>query len=880
MMNRRTQLGLRVASLLTALVGIINLVSAVTPGAPERVDWLRDIFPFEARASGHLFSAIAGFLLLTLAANLLRRKRVAWLMAMVLLLVSIISHLIKGFDYEESLLSGALLIQLWLMRAVFTAQSDRPSVIQGIRVLIGALLFTLAYGTLGFFLLDRQYSTPFSLPGALLQTLAMFFTANSGGLHPTGRFGRFFADSIYIVGASTLLSALWLLLRPVIFRQGADADQRERARAIVEQFGHSSLACFALLDDKSYYFSPSGQTVIAYVPKGRGAIALGDPIGPAADRTEAIVGFQAFCNRNDWQPAFYQTLEDDLEIYRSLGFKTLKIGEEAIVNLTTFTLEGKPGRNLRTAMNKLTKQGYQVKFYSPPISAALLQELRAISNQWLAHIGGAEKKFSLGWFNDDYLRACEIAVVHNQAGNPVAFANVVPEYQVPEATIDLMRHQEDIEKGTMDFLFVSMFQHFKELKYEGFNLGLAALSGVGEAYESTRLEKGMRYLYEHLNQFYNFQGLRAYKDKFHPDWKPRYFVYPQLAALPNVTIALVRADSGDRLGDYFGTQFLSTTLANSFKRVSALIPALIALSLFGLSLWAISQEIQKYGPQAIVGSLKEISVSGLLLALGLTAVNYIVLTSYDELATRYVRQPLTYSKVALVSIISYAVSNSIGFALLSGSAIRYRFYSRWGFSIGKIAQIITFCNISFWMGMFAVGGLIFSTAPMSLPSQLQLPFSSVRPVGHLFLVTICAYLIWSAIGRQSLRIKQWVLPHLPLPLSLAQVSVTSCDWVLAATVLYVLLPPTALLSFGSFFGIYLLAQLTGIISSVPGGLGVFETVLILLLSPLIAADQLLGALIAYRAIYYFVPLLIAVILILFYEFRQQTHSASENSLLK
>ncbi len=880
MMNRRTRLGLKVASLLTALVGIINLVSAVTPGAPERIDWLRDIFPFEARASGHLFSAIAGFLLLTLAANLLRRKRVAWLMVMGLLIVSIISHLVKGFDYEESLLSGALLVQLWLMRSIFTAQSDRPSIIQGIRVLIGALLFTLAYGTLGFFLLDQQYSTPFSLPEALLQTLAMFFTADSGGLEPTRRFGKFFADSIYIVGASTLLSALWMLLRPVIFRQGADADERNRARTIVEQFGHSSLACFALLDDKSYYFSPSGQTVIAYVPKGRGAIALGDPIGPVADRLAAIGGFQAFCNHNDWQPAFYQTAEDDLEIYRSLGFKTLKIGEEAVVNLKTFTLEGKPGRNLRTAMNKLTKQGYRVEFYSPPISAALLQDLRAISNQWLAHVGGAEKKFSLGWFDDDYLQMCEIAVVHNQAGNPVAFANVVPEYQVPEATIDLMRHQEDIEKGTMDFLFISMFQHFKDLKYEGFNLGLAALAGVGETYESTRLEKGMRYLYEHLNQFYNFQGLRAYKDKFHPDWKPRYFVYPQLAALPNVTVALVRADSGDRLGDYFGTQFLSTALANSFKKVSALIPALIAVSLFGLSLWAISQEIQKYGSQAIVASLREISLSGLLLSLGLTAVNYIVLTSYDELATRYVRQPLAYSKVAIVSIISYAVSNSIGFALLSGSAIRYRFYSRWGFSIGKIAQVITFCNISFWMGMFAVGGLIFSIAPMSLPSQLRLPFSSVRPVGHLFLGAICAYLIWSAIGRQSLRIKQWVLPHLPLPLSLAQVAVTSCDWVLAAAVLYVLLPPTASLSFGSFFGIYLLAQLTGIISSVPGGLGVFETVLILLLSPLIATDQLLGALIAYRAIYYFVPLLIAAILILFYEFRQQAHLGRKNSLLK
>ncbi len=154
-MDRRTRLGVWSAALFTAGVGVVNLVSAVAPGLPDRVHWLRQLFPFEVRASGHLFSAISGFLLLTLAANLLRRKRVAWIAVVCLLVVSIISNLVKGLDYEEGILSAALLGQLLLMRKVYTAQSDRPSVIQGIRVLFGALLFTLAYGTLGF-LLFRQ----------------------------------------------------------------------------------------------------------------------------------------------------------------------------------------------------------------------------------------------------------------------------------------------------------------------------------------------------------------------------------------------------------------------------------------------------------------------------------------------------------------------------------------------------------------------------------------------------------------------------------------------------------------------------------------------------------------------------------------------------
>ena len=547
---KKNKLGLIIISLLTGLVGILNLVSAVTPGIPSRVAIIQELYPFEVRAGSHIFAAISAFMLLTLALRLWHRKRLAWLLATGLIIISIISNLLKGLDIEETIPALILLVLLLVLRQQFTALSDRPSIAQGVRVLFGALLFTLAYGTTGFFLMEKQYTTQFNFPQAIIQTLAIFFTTDNGGLKPTTRFGEFFITSLYVIAASSLIYAFWMLLRPVILPVGGTEAEREQAKKIIEQYGRSSLAHFCLLPDKNYYFSSSGQTVIAYVPKGRGAVALGDPIGEPEDLKDAIVGYREFCYCNDWYPAFYQTLPDHLKLYKSLGFKAVKIGEEAIVDLPTFTTQGKVGRNLRNALNRFNKLGYGVKFWQPPIEDERLDKLKIISDEWLNEVQGSEKQFSLGWFDYDYLRNCEIATVESNSGEIIAFTNIIPEYQLNEITVDLMRKRQETEHGVMEFLFISLFQHYKELNYDSFNLGLSALSGLKENRESPRLEGGLDYLYQHLNRFYNFQGLRGFKSKFNPRWEPRYLIYPSLATLPDVVVALVRADSGDRLWDY------------------------------------------------------------------------------------------------------------------------------------------------------------------------------------------------------------------------------------------------------------------------------------------------------------------------------------------
>ena len=223
---------------------MVNLLSTVTPSLSEQVAWLQEIFPFQVRADGYLLAAITGFILLTLETNLLRRKRVAWLLTISLLIVFIISNSLKGFDYEESLLAAVLLVQLLFMRGAFVAASDRHSIAQGVRVLIGALLFTLGLWHCWLFPTQSAIHSQLHPPRSSYSKPGDVFYSGQCRLEPTTQYGRFFANSIYLVGAATLLYALVMLLRPVLLRDPSDPTQRQQAKEIVEQYGRSSLANF------------------------------------------------------------------------------------------------------------------------------------------------------------------------------------------------------------------------------------------------------------------------------------------------------------------------------------------------------------------------------------------------------------------------------------------------------------------------------------------------------------------------------------------------------------------------------------------------------------------------------------------------------------
>ncbi|MEH1823496.1 MAG: lysylphosphatidylglycerol synthase domain-containing protein [Nostoc sp.] len=308
------------------------------------------------------------------------------------------------------------------------------------------------------------------------------------------------------------------------------------------------------------------------------------------------------------------------------------------------------------------------------------------------------------------------------------------------------------------------------------------------------------------------------------------------------------------------------------KKLRLNFSSLFGLLLLVLSLWAIASELRQYNYRDILNSLAAIPKSRLSWAIWLTALGYVVMIGYDILGFNYINRSLSWNKIAFTSFISSAFSNTIGFALLTGSAIRYRFYSSWGVSAVAIAQVIAFANFTFWLGMFALAGLIFVINPLTIPTQLHLPFATVRPIGVIFLLLIAIYLLGSILIKQTLTIRQQDFRFPSLPISLAQIAISSFDWILAALVLYAILPSNTPLSYLEFLGIYLLGMFAGVVSNIPGGLGVFETVILLFISDKISAAAVLGSLLAYRGVYYFLPLLLAAGLLGIYEIRFRANS--------
>jgi phosphatidylglycerol lysyltransferase len=292
------------------------------------------------------------------------------------------------------------------------------------------------------------------------------------------------------------------------------------------------------------------------------------------------------------------------------------------------------------------------------------------------------------------------------------------------------------------------------------------------------------------------------------------------------------------------------------RKLTRTLGPLLALSLFTAALWALHHELKTYGLHDILSHLHEISGHALLSALSLTVLSYLLMTGYDALALRHIRHPLSYGKTALASFIGYTFSNNIGLSMIAGASVRYRLYTAWGLTPFETTQVIGFCTLTLWLGFFAVGGIIFLTEPGGFPTVLHASAFSSRPVGVLLLGLVALYLFWSFLRKPPLKIGGWLFTVPPVHLSFIQVIFASLDWLVAATVLFVLMPATPQISYGGFVFVFMTAQLAGLISQIPGGLGVFEKAVIMILSPALPAPKIIGSLVAYRAIYYLLPFLL------------------------
>jgi phosphatidylglycerol lysyltransferase len=516
------QLTPRVLAVFTFIAGIILLFSGATPAAAGRLAVLDRVLPLGVIEASHFLGSIAGAALLLLSQGLARRLDGAWLLTVGVVAAGIVASLLKGADYEEAMVLGFVLIVLWRARPAFDRRAaflDTRFTAGWVVAIVGAIG---ASAWLGFFAFKHvAYSSELWWQFELHGEASRFLRATVGAM------------------VALLLFAVSRIASPALHEADEPTDADLQAAGEIIDTQTTASAFLVYLRDKALLFDERRRGFLMYGVEGRTWVALGDPVGPPDVRAALIRLFLEHCDDYAATPVFYEIRKDSLHLYADFGLTFVKLGEEAVVDLSQFSLDGSRNKPLRHALRHLEHHGASCRIVPASDVPAIIDALQSVSDDWLKHKAGGEKGFSLGFFRPDYVKRFPVVVVERN-GQIVAFASVWPGPDAVELSIDLMRYHHEAPNGVMEGLMVYLMRWGKEQGYRSFSLGMAPLSGFEGSPVAPLWNRLGSFLYSHGEKFYNFQGLRAYKDKFHPSWESRYLAYPGGLRLPR-TLADVAA---------------------------------------------------------------------------------------------------------------------------------------------------------------------------------------------------------------------------------------------------------------------------------------------------------------------------------------------------
>jgi phosphatidylglycerol lysyltransferase len=500
--SQRVEMARRLVAGLVAMGGGLMLLSTASPALYPRLETLEQVVPLPIVEVSHLAGAVTGVLLLVLARGLAKGYRAALGATIGVLLLAAVSAVLKGLDYEEALILTGLAVAAWSQAPLFDRASGGPWFSARDLAVAGLALFLF----LGF------GAFTYRLTPASLQRVKYF-----GYRVERGRYLRTAGTLAIAVTAG----ALYVLLRvPVRFTRLAD-EEIDRTLEMHASIGAGTSAMMVANGDKAVFrFGDRGFCL--YRTIGPYLVVFGDPSGPSGDdRDEFLNALFAFAAELDRRPLFYQISLEWIPPLHDRGYAFFKLGEEAHVPLTRVTLDGPDGKLYRQILRRGERDGLRFRVIAPYELDARMPELRAISDEWLRAKGQRERQFSIGFFDEAYLRRFPCAAVE-QGSAILAFANLLRGPRREELSVDLMRHRS---AGVMDFLFVSLFFYGKDQGFTRFNLGMAPLASVGRFQGAHARERLANLLFQHGENWYKFQGLRFYKEKFDPVWAPRYMAY-------------------------------------------------------------------------------------------------------------------------------------------------------------------------------------------------------------------------------------------------------------------------------------------------------------------------------------------------------------------
>ncbi len=520
------------------VLGIVNIISSITPAIVERVHRLEEFIPFDAIAASNYLVFIAGAFMLLTAVFMLKGLRGAWWIALILSAVSCIGHLTKAIDYEEAVVALIIFIILIFSRKEYIIKGNPRLHTIGIWTALLSIIAVLVYGTIGFYFLDKKhFGIDFSLWQSIEYTIKNFTLIGNTDLVPGSHFARYFLISINISGMASLSFLFYTIIRPYIYKEFTTAEEFDKAKSLVGEYGRSGMDYFKTYIDKRIYIPGEINAFISYRATGNFAVALEDPVAENQSALErCIILFDKFCLENGLKSIYYRVPEESLAFYKRLSKKSMFLGQEGIVDLNSFTLDGGKNKALRNAINKVTDEGFKSTIHTPPIKDGLMQKLKAVSDEWLISTGRNEIIFSQGMFIWNELKNQTIITVENPEEKVIAFLNIIPDYNPGEGTYDLIRKTEDAPHGVMDFVLVELFRYLKSMGYSKVNLGFAPMSGIDDPHTFTL--KTMKFAYEKIKSFSHFKGQRFFKEKFFPVWKNKYLVYSNDYDLLQVPAAL------------------------------------------------------------------------------------------------------------------------------------------------------------------------------------------------------------------------------------------------------------------------------------------------------------------------------------------------------
>ncbi len=546
--QRRQRAIRRLVSGIIFLDGLVNLVVTAVAPLRSRLLAVETYLPLGAAKSAAALTALAGILMIMVARGLRRGQRRAWTVAVVVVAATSIAHLIRAGSLVSPLLAVAILTLLLVERPHFLATTDRTTARAALpRLALIAIVVVLA-ASLGLEASSRRHHLPgfFTVVLACAERLVGITT-----IAVPDRIGDFINPTLTTVGVALIVSALYLVTRPVVDRRlSSTTSTRERrlaelrAREIVRRHGRGTLDYFALRDDKQFYFFRD--SLVAYAVYGGVALVSPDPIGPEAERPEAFSAFRAFAESRGWTIAVMGAGAEWLSIYHAAGLHSLYIGDEAIVDCQTFSLEGGRMKGLRQACTRLARKGYTVEFLDPssidPARVPALVDLISMLRR-----GEGERGFSmmLGRLFDPKDKGLLLTVVTSPDGQPAAVCQFVPSPAISGYSLDLMRRDPgEHPNGLIDYALCSTIEHLRGRGARGLSLNFAAFRSVldGERGEGTftRVE---RWALKRLSGVLPIESLWQFNAKYYPTWLPRYLVYPAAESFVPVVAATFRAES-------------------------------------------------------------------------------------------------------------------------------------------------------------------------------------------------------------------------------------------------------------------------------------------------------------------------------------------------